>query len=107
MKGILKSTMVLVLTMLILLTSGALFSGGIVSAHAASVASHISQHTPLTMSHTPARPTGRPGERSSPGTGGQLLWRYLTIGSVDSSPAVVNGVVYVGSGDHYVYALTA
>ena len=33
------------------------------------------------------------------------LWSYTTGGLVESSPAVVNGVVYVGSYDHHVYAL--
>src|SRR5208283_4324334 len=38
----------------------------------------------------------------------QLLWNYTTGNLVDySSPAVINGVVYVGSDDHYVYALNA
>ena len=38
----------------------------------------------------------------------QLLWNYTTGNSIAySSPAVVNGVVYVGSNDHYVYALNA
>jgi eukaryotic-like serine/threonine-protein kinase len=36
-----------------------------------------------------------------------LLWNYTTGFSVDSSPAVVNGVVYIGSGDGNVYALDA
>ena len=30
------------------------------------------------------------------------LWSYTTDGLVESSPAVVNGVVYVGSYDHTV-----
>lgn len=34
-------------------------------------------------------------------------WTYTTNASVDSSPAVVRGVVYVGSGDGNVYALNA
>jgi outer membrane protein assembly factor BamB len=34
-------------------------------------------------------------------------WRYTTSDSVTSSPAVVNGVVYVGSYDTYVYAINA
>ena len=38
---------------------------------------------------------------------GQLKWNYTTGGDVDSSPAVANGVVYVGSDDHNVYALNA
>ena len=39
----------------------------------------------------------------------KLKWTYSTsrIYAVDSSPAVMNGVVYVGSGDHNVYALNA
>ncbi len=31
---------------------------------------------------------------------GQLLWNYTTRGSVESPPAVANGVVYVGSTDN-------
>ena len=34
-------------------------------------------------------------------------WRYETGGGVESSPAVVAGVVYVGSEDRYLYALDA
>src|SRR5208283_1879312 len=38
----------------------------------------------------------------------QLLWNYTTGNSISySSPAVINGVVYVGSDDHYIYALNA
>jgi outer membrane protein assembly factor BamB len=36
---------------------------------------------------------------------GAKLWNYTTGGYVDSSPAVVNGVVYVGSNDGNVYAI--
>jgi len=35
---------------------------------------------------------------------GALLWKYTTWLYIDSSPAVVNGIVYVGSGDHNLYA---
>ena len=38
---------------------------------------------------------------------GQLLWYYSTGGEVISSPAIVNGAVYVGSRDGSVYALNA
>jgi outer membrane protein assembly factor BamB len=107
-KGFLKSNMVLVITIFILLTAVALFSGNVVSTHAASTKPRISLYRPSTMSHTLARPKARPGEQSSPGTGrGQLLWRYQTGSNVDSSPAVVNGVVYEGSDDGYVYTLKA
>ena len=40
-------------------------------------------------------------------TTNNVLWSYLTGDSVDSSPAVLNGVVYVGSEDYNVYALNA
>jgi len=38
---------------------------------------------------------------------GQLKWSYATEGAVWSSPAVSNGIVYIGSSDHNVYALNA
>ena len=38
---------------------------------------------------------------------GAPLWSYATGNSVQSSPAVANGVVYVGSNDDNVYALNA
>jgi len=34
-------------------------------------------------------------------------WSYTTLGSVYSEPAIANGMVYVGSQDHNVYALNA
>ncbi len=40
-------------------------------------------------------------------TSGTKLWKFTTGNEVDSSPAVVNGVVYIGSGDSNVYALNA
>jgi len=40
-------------------------------------------------------------------TTGHLLWKYTTGNWVQSSPAVANGVVYVGSVDSNVYALNA
>ncbi len=38
---------------------------------------------------------------------GGLQWRVQTGGMVESSPAVSGGVVYIGSGDGYLYALDA
>ena len=35
---------------------------------------------------------------------GALLWSYTTGGPVESSPAVANGTVYVGSDDGNLYA---
>jgi outer membrane protein assembly factor BamB len=40
-------------------------------------------------------------------TTNQTLWSYTTGSYVDSSPAVVDDVVFVGSGDSKVYALNA
>ncbi len=52
--------------------------------------------------------TGHSGSSSSTGpTTSNLLWSYPTGGAVYSSPAIVNGVVYVGSDDGNVYALNA
>lgn len=36
-----------------------------------------------------------------------LDWKYTTGGKVESAPTVVNGIVYVGSGDNNLYALNA
>ena len=35
---------------------------------------------------------------------GAVLWKYATEGVVFSSPAVANGVVYVGSSDYSLYS---
>jgi outer membrane protein assembly factor BamB len=35
---------------------------------------------------------------------GKVLWRYKT-GAVESSPLLVNGILYFGSWDHHLYAL--
>ena len=37
----------------------------------------------------------------------ELLWSFATGGSVESTPAIENGVVYFGSADQHVYALDA
>ncbi|MDI2125651.1 serine/threonine-protein kinase [Yinghuangia seranimata] len=59
-----------------------------------------------------SQPTGPGDEADSPSPAAQRSapgkpWTYLTDGRVGSSPAVVNGVVYIGGGDHKVYALDA
>jgi outer membrane protein assembly factor BamB len=38
---------------------------------------------------------------------GDVKWTFTTEGAINSSPAVVDGVVYVGSRDSHVYALKA
>jgi outer membrane protein assembly factor BamB len=49
-------------------------------------------------------------DRSSIGQGGpanlSLVWKFATGGAVMSSPSVVNGIVYFGSQDHNVYAVS-
>jgi len=50
----------------------------------------------------------RTGQTESPVVDvSQLLWKFKTGDTVTSSPAVVNGVLYMGSWDSYVYALDA
>jgi outer membrane protein assembly factor BamB len=36
---------------------------------------------------------------------GELKWCYKTGGPIFSSPAVVDGAVYIGSNDGYLYAI--
>ena len=50
----------------------------------------------------------RTGEMPGPGPEGNpaTVWRFSIGGTVISSPAVVNGVVYVGSQDGYLYAIS-
>ena len=38
---------------------------------------------------------------------GVVKWTFATGGAIHSSPAVVDGIVYVGSRDSYVYAIKA
>ncbi|MGB8311305.1 MAG: PQQ-binding-like beta-propeller repeat protein [Halobacteriota archaeon] len=45
-----------------------------------------------------------PGNSASEG---RLNWNYMTKGAVYSCPTAVDGIVYVGSYDHNVYALNA
>jgi outer membrane protein assembly factor BamB len=58
------------------------------------------------MFHHALNHTGYSTSTRAPNTN-QTLWNYLTGGWVASSPAVVNGIVYVGSGDWNVSALNA
>jgi eukaryotic-like serine/threonine-protein kinase len=51
--------------------------------------------------------SAHPGLYSAPAITGEpkLLWRFQTKGRIVSSPAIADGVVYVGSTDHYFYAI--
>jgi outer membrane protein assembly factor BamB len=40
-------------------------------------------------------------------TTGGVIWKYQAEGPVVSSPTYQDGVVYIGSMDHHVYALKA
>jgi len=40
-------------------------------------------------------------------TGFGKIWDYTTGGNVDSSPAIANGILYIGSDDNRIYALDA
>lgn len=46
-----------------------------------------------------------------PGTGMPMLhgvkWKFRTHGAIVSTPAIADGVAYIGSNDHYLYALDA
>ena len=35
----------------------------------------------------------------------KVKWKFKTGGAVYSSPAIVNGVLYIGSNDHFLYAI--
>ncbi|MDS0284499.1 PQQ-binding-like beta-propeller repeat protein [Haloarcula onubensis] len=51
--------------------------------------------------------TGTTPDETGPQTPIGEQWSYQTGDSVASSPAVVDGIVYIGSNDGYVYALSA
>ncbi|MET8049740.1 PQQ-binding-like beta-propeller repeat protein [Streptosporangium sp. NPDC005286] len=51
--------------------------------------------------------TPKPAQKPTPQPAWTISWTYRTGDWVYSSPAVVDGVVYVGSGDGKVYALDA
>ena len=38
---------------------------------------------------------------------GQLRWKYETKGPITSAAVVFDDIIYVGSTDHFVYALLA
>ena len=54
-----------------------------------------------------ADPTHSGAGTGNPALPPALLWNYTTGGAVVSSPAVVDGVIYVSSTDGNIYALNA
>src|SRR5579863_639311 len=64
----------------------------------------------LAASHSQAlTTTQQSGKSPQIANGGTLICKYLdpTVKPFYSSPTVVNGIIYVGSVDHFVYALNA
>ena len=60
-------------------------------------ASDLSGHPAMTLPPPP------PPEYDTP----ELLWSYSTGNTIESTPVVVDGILYVGSVDHHLYALDA
>ncbi|HEV8193657.1 MAG TPA: PQQ-binding-like beta-propeller repeat protein, partial [Ktedonobacterales bacterium] len=81
---------------------------GVVGAYAAGSAATATDSWPMYM-HDNQRTGASADATLSPSNAAQLgkLWSYQTGGMIASQPAVVNGVVYVGSWDGYEYALNA
>lgn len=57
--------------------------------------------------HANLKRTGEFSKTGVPQAQNALRWSYATGGVVQSSPVVVNGILYVGSDDYNVYALNA
>lgn len=55
----------------------------------------------------PARTGEMPGPGPDDSNGIEMMWRFATGDVIASSPAVVDGVVYVGSWDANLYAVNA
>src|SRR5579875_674504 len=102
MKRVVFLTLTSVAILLVLLT-------GLPSAYAStSSASHTLQQMPTANGQAVVRQPKNRSQSSAPGIkGGKLKWRYQTGGAVYSSPAVANGVVYIGSNDDSIYAFNA
>jgi outer membrane protein assembly factor BamB len=65
----------------------------------------IPQNGDWVMFHYDPAHTGSTDGAAS--TNGTLKWTFTAGDAIHSSPVVVNGVVYFGSRDHYLYALDA
>jgi len=65
------------------------------------------RHTIWSMFQTDPARTGSPSHATGPTGAVAKSWTFETNGWIESSPAVVDGTVYVGSTDHNLYALDA
>ncbi|GCE14975.1 outer membrane protein assembly factor BamB family protein [Tengunoibacter tsumagoiensis] len=97
--------------LLVILLSALLWENGqTVSAHAVSVAlpQAVSNDWPMYL-HDIAHTSASTDTTFSTANANQLkpLWTYQTGGGISSQPAIVNGVVYIGSWDGYEYAFDA
>ena len=55
----------------------------------------------------PARTGEMPGPGPDDSNGVEAIWQFAAAGVISSSPAVVDGVVYIGSFDRNLYAIGA
>ena len=79
---------------------GSIFKGSPTATH---------QSTPQTQNTVTTQGTGQPQNTvTTTASGLKLAWTYTTKGHIEeSSPVVANGMVYIGSLDHKLYALDA
>jgi outer membrane protein assembly factor BamB len=86
----------------------AMNGSGVTSAYAAGRAAPATDSWAMYM-HDNQRTGASADATLSPSNAARLgkLWSYQTGGMIASQPAVVNGIVYVGSWDGYEYALNA
>lgn len=88
-------------------------SGTAVAAGTAVVAWKLSDggsgHAGPTSQGKPSTPAARPVRTTAPPVRkpGQQIWAFPTGDEVHTAPAVANGVVYIGSNDHNLYAVDA
>jgi len=67
---------------------------------------HAQQHTGIAygkFQNSGANSSAHPAKNYT--SFGDIKWKYKTEGKIFSSPAVCNGVVYIGSEDHCLYAI--
>jgi outer membrane protein assembly factor BamB/predicted Ser/Thr protein kinase len=68
---------------------------------------HRSVHVPVSPGTAPFAAARAGSGTPAPASEVQPVWEFTCEGEIRSSPAVVDGVVYVGSWDHNLYAVDA